>query len=85
MHNSENKQKKSMRFSDVTVYYFQRVQGFSCVPGDPGATLGELFFYLSFQIFKQRVTHTQCRICLAFERAKNLNGNEIISELTFPR
>lgn len=32
--------KKSVQFTDVTVYYFQRKQGFTCVPSEGGSTLG---------------------------------------------
>jgi len=32
--------KKSVSFDDVTVYYFPRVQGFTCVPSQGGSTLG---------------------------------------------
>ena len=34
------KQKKSVRFEGVTVFYFPRKQGFSCVPSQGGSTLG---------------------------------------------
>lgn len=32
--------RKSVGFNDVTVYYFQRMQGFTCVPSQGGSTLG---------------------------------------------
>lgn len=32
--------KKSVSFDGVTVYYFPRVQGFTCVPSQGGSTLG---------------------------------------------
>jgi len=35
-----NRVKKSVSFDDVTVYYFPRVQGFTCVPSQGGSTLG---------------------------------------------
>jgi hypothetical protein len=34
--------KKSVNFDGVTVYYFPRVQGFTCVPSQGGSTLGKL-------------------------------------------
>ncbi|KAK3082944.1 hypothetical protein FSP39_009711, partial [Pinctada imbricata] len=34
------KKKKSVQFNGVTVYYFSRIQGFTCVPSEGGATLG---------------------------------------------
>lgn len=39
--------KKSVCFANVTVYYFPRTQGFTCVPSQGGSTLGKhyLFFY----------------------------------------
>lgn len=38
--------KKSVNFDGVTVYYFPRVQGFTCVPSQGGSTLGKLDFYV---------------------------------------
>nr|KAG5707681.1 hypothetical protein BaRGS_003256 [Batillaria attramentaria] len=32
--------KKNVKFTDVTVFYFQRKQGFTCVPSEGGSTLG---------------------------------------------
>lgn len=32
--------KKGVKFDDVTVFYFQRKQGFTCVPSEGGSTLG---------------------------------------------
>ncbi|GAU87450.1 hypothetical protein RvY_00286 [Ramazzottius varieornatus] len=37
---NEPKRKKSVRWSDVTVYLFPRQQGFTCVPSAGGVTLG---------------------------------------------
>ncbi|CAG0889004.1 unnamed protein product [Darwinula stevensoni] len=34
------KQRKTLAFNDVTVYYFPRTQGFTCVPSQGGSTLG---------------------------------------------
>lgn len=34
------KKKKSVNFDKVTVYYFPRTQGFTCVPSEGGSTLG---------------------------------------------
>lgn len=34
------KQKRSINFGDVTVFYFPRCQGFGCVPTQGGSTLG---------------------------------------------
>lgn len=31
---------KAVGFDSVTVYYFQRMQGFTCVPSQGGSTLG---------------------------------------------
>ena len=35
------KQKKSVKFKGVTVFYFPRKQGFTCIPSQGGSTLGE--------------------------------------------
>jgi len=37
----KKKVKKSVNFDGVTVYYFQRKQGFTCVPSQGGSTLGK--------------------------------------------
>lgn len=39
-----SKKKRSINFNNVTVYYFQRMQGFTCVPSQGGSTLGKLDF-----------------------------------------
>lgn len=39
------KAKKSVQFKDITVYYFNRLQGFTCVPTEGGSTLGNILFY----------------------------------------
>ena len=38
------KQKKSVKFKGVTVFYFPRKQGFTCIPSQGGSTLGEIQF-----------------------------------------
>lgn len=38
--NQQDKHKKSVNFKEVTVYYFPRSQGFTCVPSQGGSTLG---------------------------------------------
>ncbi|GAB6028247.1 hypothetical protein CHUAL_002434 [Chamberlinius hualienensis] len=35
-----SKKKRSIEFNNVTVYYFHRMQGFTCVPSQGGSTLG---------------------------------------------
>lgn len=34
------KTKKSVKFTGVTVFYFPRIQGFTCIPSEGGSTLG---------------------------------------------
>lgn len=34
------KSKRNIQFSNVTVYYFPRIQGFTCIPSQGGCTLG---------------------------------------------
>jgi cysteine/serine-rich nuclear protein len=36
----QSKRKKTITFDKVTVYYFPRAQGFTCVPSQGGSTLG---------------------------------------------
>nr|XP_037268970.1 cysteine/serine-rich nuclear protein 3-like [Rhipicephalus microplus] len=38
--NKRSKLRKTVGFDSVTVYYFQRTQGFTCVPSQGGSTLG---------------------------------------------
>jgi hypothetical protein len=41
LHNDETKKPRhSINFSDITIYYFPRCQGFSCVPTQGGSSLG---------------------------------------------
>lgn len=35
------KRRRNVQFNDVTVYFFTRKQGFSCVPSQGGSTLGK--------------------------------------------
>jgi len=37
---SEHKRRKRVRFSELTVFHFPRIQGFSCVPSAGGSSLG---------------------------------------------
>lgn len=39
-HEEPKKPRHSINFSDITVYYFPRCQGFSCVPTQGGSSLG---------------------------------------------
>ena len=41
---SSPKKKRRISFSGVTVYYFRRKQGFTCVPSQGGSTLGKTEF-----------------------------------------
>lgn len=36
----KTKTKKSVKFTGVTVFYFPRIQGFTCIPSEGGSTLG---------------------------------------------
>ena len=38
--------KKKVKFQNVEVYYFHRIQGFSCIPSQGGITIGELGFFI---------------------------------------
>lgn len=41
LHNDDTKKPRhSINFSDITIYYFPRCQGFSCVPTQGGSSLG---------------------------------------------
>ncbi|XP_013780643.1 uncharacterized protein LOC106464999 [Limulus polyphemus] len=43
--------KKSVSFNGVTVYYFPRIQGFSCIPSKGGSTLGMDLHHCDIQEF----------------------------------
>lgn len=60
------KPKRNIQFTDVTVYYFPRIQGFTCVPSQGGCTLGmtakhidEKAFTLTEHITEQKRIHRQ--------------------------
>lgn len=69
------KKKHSIKFDSVTVYYFPRAQGFSCVPSQGGSTLGMEFehshvqkFSLAEHALEQRRLHRQILQQLKSER-----------------
>ncbi|CAG2242889.1 uncharacterized protein [Mytilus edulis] len=47
----KKRQKKSVKFKGVTVYYFPRMQGFTCVPSEGGSTLGMLHKHSHIESF----------------------------------
>jgi cysteine/serine-rich nuclear protein len=49
--------KKNVKFKDVEVYYFDRVQGFTSVPHEGGSTLGNIY------IIQQLVTMVLLKYC----------------------
>lgn len=60
------KPKRNIQFTDVTVFYFPRIQGFTCVPSQGGCTLGmtakhidEKSFSLNEHIAEQKRLHRQ--------------------------
>ncbi|XP_047116989.1 uncharacterized protein LOC124797910 [Schistocerca piceifrons] len=69
------KKRKSISFDKVTVYYFPRAQGFTCVPSQGGSTLGMAPQHAHVQQFsllehavEQRRHHRQMLIQLRNER-----------------
>lgn len=69
------KKKHSIQFDNVTVYYFPRAQGFSCVPSQGGSTLGMEWehshmqkFSLAEHALEQRRLHRQILQQLKSER-----------------
>lgn len=49
--------KKNVKFEGVTVYYFQRKQGFVCVPSQGGSTLGRPCFFFPTLLCYQKVAY----------------------------
>ncbi|GLV42321.1 AXIN1 up-regulated 1 [Carabus blaptoides fortunei] len=71
----QSKKKKGISFDSVTVYYFPRAQGFTCVPSQGGSTLGMgaqhshmQRFSLSEHAIEQRRLHRQILQQLRSER-----------------
>ncbi|KAG7311292.1 hypothetical protein JYU34_002324 [Plutella xylostella] len=69
------KKKEGIRFDNVTVYYFTRSQGFTCVPSQGGSTLGMEYthshsanFTLAEHALEQRRLHRQILQQLKNER-----------------
>lgn len=69
------KRKETINFDNVTVYYFPRAQGFSCVPSQGGSTLGMEWehshvqkFTLTEHALEQRRLHRQILQQLKNER-----------------
>ena len=42
---------RCIKFGSVTVFYFSRAQGFTCVPAQGGSTLGWQFPYITDRLF----------------------------------
>lgn len=79
------KRKEGIRFDNVTVYYFPRSQGFSCVPSQGGSTLGMEWehshiqkFTLAEHALEQRRLHRQVLQQLKSER-QSLQGASLSS------
>lgn len=79
------KRKESINFDNVTVYYFTRAQGFSCVPSQGGSTLGMEWqhshiqnFTLAEHALEQRRLHRQILQQLKNER-HNIQGVSLSS------
>lgn len=75
------KKRKSISFDKVTVYYFPRAQGFTCVPSQGGSTLGMAPQHAHVQQFsllehavEQRRHHRQMLIQLRNERLASGSG-----------
>lgn len=79
------KRKEGIKFDNVTVYYFPRSQGFSCVPSQGGSTLGMEWehshiqkFTLAEHALEQRRLHRQILQQLKSER-HSLQGASLSS------
>lgn len=80
------KKKKGITFENVTVYYFPRTQGFTCVPSQGGSTLGmgaqhshSKTFTITEHALEQRRIHRQLLQQLRSER-QAANGNNSSSD-----
>lgn len=52
--NKRSRHRKTVGFDSVTVYYFQRMQGFTCVPSQGGSTLGMSPLHVEKRTFSLR-------------------------------
>ena len=62
------KKKKSVNFDKVTVFYFPRTQGFTCVPSEGGSTLGKWPCLFLFSLFSVENLTCNFRFLLIFTR-----------------
>ena len=79
-----SKKKRSIQFDNVTVYYFARVQGFTCIPSQGGSTLGMSSrhvnvkrFSLAEHAIEQKKLH---RHRLQYDKITPVNSNDELSE-----
>lgn len=85
------KPKRNIQFTDVTVFYFPRIQGFTCVPSQGGCTLGmgakhfdEKMFTLNEHIAEQKRIHRQQMLERSPRPPSSLGQNSMHSLLPNP-
>lgn len=85
------KPKRNIQFTDVTVFYFPRIQGFTCVPSQGGCTLGmgakhfdEKLFTLNEHIAEQKRIHRQQMLERSPRPPSSLSTNSLHSLLPSP-
>lgn len=85
------KQKRNIQFTDVTVFYFPRIQGFTCVPSQGGCTLGMSSkhidlksFTLNEHIAEQKRIHRQQMLERSPRPPSSLSASSMSAILPIP-
>lgn len=73
-----SRHRKSVGFDSVTVYYFQRMQGFTCVPSQGGSTLGMSPMHTEKRTFSLRQhAHERRRLHFADLDSSNTSSSSL--------
>lgn len=77
---SNKRPKRNITFAGVTVYYFPRTQGFTCVPSQGGCTLGMGANHIHIKQFSSLFEHASEQRRLHRQKIQNLHPNGSSSE-----
>lgn len=76
--NKRSRHRKTVGFDSVTVYYFQRMQGFTCVPSQGGSTLGMSPMHTEKRTFSLRQhAHERRRLHFADLDSSNTSSSSL--------
>lgn len=75
-----SRHRKTVGFDSVTVYYFQRMQGFTCVPSQGGSTLGMSPMHVEKRTFSlQQHAHERRRLQFGEVDCSNTSSSSSLS------